>query len=57
MNVKMSFRRNMPCRPVFRDFFKEDFTIDIDFLFSSNRVKVKITGVVCFEANIHKINW
>ena len=57
MNVKMSFRRNMPCRPVFRDFFKEDFTIDIDFLFSSNRVKVKIKGVVCFEANIHKINW
>lgn len=57
MNVKMSFRRNMSCRPEFRgDFFKEDFTMDIDFVVSSNRVKVKIKGVVCFERNIHKIN-
>lgn len=38
-------------------FFKEDFTMDIDFVVSSNRVKVKIKGVVCFEPNIHKINW
>lgn len=31
--------------------------MDIDFVVSSNRVKVKIKGVVCFEPNIHKINW
>ena len=30
--------------------------MDIDFVASSNRVNVKIKGVVCFEPNIHKIN-
>ena len=57
MNVKMSFCRNMPCRPEFRDISLTRFYNGHWLCGLLEQSKSKIKGVVCFEPNIHKINW